>query len=75
MKHVETGAVEGKLVPAKTVATRNVERVILYDGSRCHKIRQVVNSRANKQQDLQTIELRSEALLLLSVSRAKVAVN
>ena len=47
----------------------------LYDGSRCHKIRQVVNSRANKQQDLQTIELRSEALLLLSVSRAKVAVN
>ena len=63
------------LVPAKTVATRNVERVILYDGSRCHKIRQVVNSRANKQQDLQTIELRSEALLLLSVSRAKVAVN
>ena len=47
----------------------------LYDGSRCHKIRQVVNSTANTQQDLQTIELRSEALLLMSVSRAKVAVN
>ena len=29
----------------------------LYDGSRCHKIRQVVNWRANKQQDLETIEL------------------
>ena len=47
----------------------------LYDGSRCHKIRQVVNSRANKQQGLQTFELRSEALFLMSVSRAKAAVN
>ena len=47
----------------------------LYDESRCHKIRQVVNWRANKQQDLQTVELRSEALCLMSVSRAKVAVN
>ena len=47
----------------------------LYDGSRCHKIRQVVNWRANKQQDLQTIELRYEALFLMSVSQAKAVVN
>ena len=46
----------------------------LYDGSRCHKIRQVVNWRPNKQQDLETIELRSEALILMSVSRAKTEV-
>ena len=42
---------------------------------RCRKIRQVVNWRANKQQDLETIESRSEALILTSVSRAKTAVN
>ena len=47
----------------------------LYDGSRCHKIRQVVNWRANKQQDFETIEFRSKALLLMGVSRAKAAVN
>ena len=29
----------------------------LYDGSRYHKIRQVVNWRASKQKDLETIEL------------------
>ena len=47
----------------------------LYDGSRRHKKRQVVNWRPNKQQDLETIELRSEALFLMSVSRAKAAVS
>ena len=47
----------------------------LYDGSLSHKIRQVVNWRANKQQDLETIELRSEVLFLMGVSRAKAAVN
>ena len=47
----------------------------LYDGSRCHKIPQVVNWRPNKQKDLETIELRSEALFLMSVSRAQAAVN
>ena len=46
----------------------------LYNGSRCHKIRQVVNWRANKQQDL-SIELRSVAVFLMSVSRAKTVVN
>ena len=46
-----------------------------YDGSRCHRIRQFVNWRANKQQDLETIELRFEALFLMSVSRVKAAVN
>ena len=47
----------------------------LYDGSRRYKKRQVVNWRPNKQQDLETIELRSEALFLMIVSRAKAAVN
>ena len=47
----------------------------LYVGSRRHKIRQVVKWRANKKQDLETIELRSEALFLMSFLRAKAAVN
>ena len=46
-----------------------------YDESRCHKIRQFVSWRANKEQDLETIELRFEALFLMSVSRSKAAVN
>ena len=43
----------------------------LYDGSRRHKIRQVVKWRANKKQDLETIELRSEALFLMSFFKGK----
>ena len=85
MKHLDTNTVESKIFcdrvlfsSYKTCKDSGHSRCwarYTTEVRRCHKIRQVVNWRANKQQDLETIESRCDALFIMSVSRAKTAVN